>query len=120
MVALLITIIVVLNCFIGIRRQIQSRQAAAHASAMPSISEKQSAEEERISDEDAEMDDFLEEAMEDDDDSFDTNRDGPTPPKNARRSAVSIRTGCSPTASAASWEFETPNRREQQQQKVLQ
>ena len=97
---------------IHFNRQIQSRQAAQ---AMPPISEKKHDEDEKMSDDedDAEMDDFLEEAMEDDD-SFNTNGEGPTPPKNARRSAVSIRTGCSPTASAASWEFETPSRRDQQ------
>lgn len=54
------------------------------------------------------IDDMLDEAM-DDSGSVAYTEEGPTPPKNARRSAVSIGTSAtSPTSSAASWEFTTP------------
>ena len=71
---------------------------------MPAISEDNASTE----DSNCDIDDMLDEAM-DDSGSVAFTEEGPTPPKNARRSAVSVGTsGASPTSSAASWEFTTP------------
>ena len=56
-------------------------------------------EDQDMTSESADIDDMLDEALEDDD-----QESLPTPPKHARRS----RSGLSPTASAASWEYRTP------------
>ena len=70
---------------------------------MPAISE-DNASTECDAESNCDIDDMLDEAM-DDSGSVAYTEEGPTPPKNARRSAVSVG---SPTSSAASWEFTTP------------
>ena len=77
---------------------------------MPAISEDNASTECGDAESNCDIDDMLDEAM-DDSGSVAYTEEGPTPPKTARRSAVSMGTTCggaSPTSSAASWEFTTP------------
>ncbi len=67
---------------------------------MPAISEDGSTED----DGGCEIDDMLDEALDESGSTAFTQEDGPTPPKAPRQSARAM----SPTTSAASWEFETP------------
>ena len=83
---------------------------------MPAISEDNASTE----DSNCDIDDMLDEAM-DDSGSVAFTEEGPTPPKNARRSAVSVGTSAaSPTSSAASWEFTTPQAGQARRVRVFQ